>query len=371
MLVPRRWFFFRKWYFDAQADDGSFVFLYFADLWLAGTRGGQLVVCLAPAGGPPCLRAFSIPGRCVAVSEDCRQAEFGSGALTTAGTGLVRFKKDDTEISLSYVPRDPPWLPPDDGRLLTLDGRQLVWHVPVPRAAANGTVTIGSTSVSFAGLGYHDFVETDIPPWKLPLRELLWGRALGRDGALIWNRLVLASPQGPQQISRGWWRKGTAPASSTTSLVLDPGDITTHPTTGESYPATMRISCPEPPEAEVPRGPALRMPVPEGAGEPRGPAVQMPGPEGAGEPRGPAVQMPGPEGRTGDRLSVQLTDTHLTLGDHVADVTGFSSRFERWLYRKFTGNPVEYKLLSRAHGSCFSTPALAAHERVRWGRPTN
>ena len=41
---------------------------------------------------------------------------------------------------------------------------------------------------------------------------------------------------------------------------------------------------------------------------------------------------------------------------------------ERWLYRSFTGNPVEYKLLSRVVTDGPLHGALAAHERVLWGR---
>jgi hypothetical protein len=376
MLEPRRTFFFQKWYFDAQGDDGSFLFLYFADFRLAGTRSGQLVVCLLPAGGTAQLRSFSMPGRFIEVSSDCGQAEFRHGELanlnmvaltgdhpaglrqpsaglldvprstpalppSTAslsgrrlpvqstmfdcpssrsclGRGRVRFKREDVELSLTYEPRDEPWVPPNEGRLFEDRGRLLTWRVPIPSAVVTGSVAVGPLAISVSGLGYHDFVQTDIPPWRLPLRELLWGRALGQDGAVIWDRLLFAAPEGRREVSLGWWRQGTAAPRTTERLSLHLEEMTNHPSTGDAYPKAMRIGCAT----------------------------------GEGEPG----------------LSLALGDTRLMLGDCVADVALFRNRFERWLYRTFTGNPVEYKLLSRAEGSGWLDGALAAHELVRWGR---
>ena len=67
-----------------------------------------------------------------------------------------------------------------------------------------------------------------------------------------------------------------------------------------------------------------------------------------------------------DRL--RLHDTTLHLGEFVADVQRFGSGLERWLYRTFTGDPVEYKLFSRASSRGRQLDAWSAHEWIRWGR---
>jgi len=203
--------------------------------------------------------------------------------------------------------------------MLEQGGRKLVWRVPIPSAEVTGTVAIGPHTVSFCGLGYHDFVQTDIPPWQLPLRELLWGRALGKDGAVIWNRLRFKDRDGAtRDVSRGWWRAGPHHPQTSSRLPVEPASITMHSGTREAFPARLRIS----------------------------------------------LQA----GRPGPRMDLSLDETRLMLGANVADVNGFRNRLERWLYRTFAGNPVEYKLLSRVHGVDWLEGALAAHERVLWGR---
>ena len=79
-------------------------------------------------------------------------------------------------------------------------------------------------------------------------------------------------------------------------------------------------------------------------------------------------QYPSAFGLTYRETAVAVDQTRLLLGDFVADVQEFNSSLERWLYRTFTGNPVEYKLLSRVRVGAGQDDALAAHEWVRWGR---
>jgi hypothetical protein len=34
--------------------------------------------------------------------------------------------------------------------------------------------------------GYAEVLETDIPPWQLPINELRWGRAIGASSSVVW-----------------------------------------------------------------------------------------------------------------------------------------------------------------------------------------
>lgn len=38
------------------------------------------------------------------------------------------------------------------------------------------------------GVGYAEVLEMSVAPWRLPLRELYWGRAASRDTSLVWIR---------------------------------------------------------------------------------------------------------------------------------------------------------------------------------------
>ena len=38
------------------------------------------------------------------------------------------------------------------------------------------------------GVGYAEVLEMSVAPWKLPIRELYWGRATGRNTSLVWIR---------------------------------------------------------------------------------------------------------------------------------------------------------------------------------------
>jgi hypothetical protein len=357
VLFPRRLFFFDKWYFDAQCPDGTFVFLYFASLTLAGVRSGQFVISLVPATGESSLRSLSFAGRDVFLASDRSSASFrggivrsvpfsvqnpgagvgtgvtfgaavGTGVESGVGVGMgvppspqpgIDVSLCDVRVRLSYSPLDPPWLPADGGTLLRQNGKALTWQVPIPCARVEGEVGVGSASARISGLGYHDFVQTDIPPWRIPLRDLLWGRALGEGGALIWNRPLFRIGGDEVACCRGWSRVGSTSPVECGSIGFRLGGLRKHDGTGETYPDEMSLEF-----------------------------------DGMGQ--------------GGGTLGIELGRTRMFLGDNVADVTGFSNRVERWLYRTFTGNPVEYKLLSEVVSSGPFQGMLAAHERVLWGR---
>ncbi len=311
----RRPFDFEKWYFDGQTAAGDFFFLYLAPMKLLGSASAELVVALFPACGPPLRRSLNLKGAELQLAEDRCAAAFPGGELRLGPQEcLFRLDAGDIRTELRYQPLDDPWLPADDGILARRGERILRWVVPVPRARLQGVLRIGDTEFRFDGWGYSDFVRTDIPPWTLPLRELLWGRALGPETLVIWDRIGLAGREGTERIGLGLVSLGNEPPREVTAIEADFRESVEHEPTRDRYPTDM--------------------------------ALQL------GQP---ARQL-------------RLHPTRLQLGEFVADVQRFRSELERWLYRQFTGNPVEYKLLSRISAADGPLDAWAAHEWVLWGR---
>ena len=74
--------------------------------------------------------------------------------------------------------------------LSTPDG-DIIWHCYFPKAQA--TVNIGEAKVR--GLGYAEFIELTILPWKLPIHQLHWGRFLSNDHVVVWIRWIGPVPK--------------------------------------------------------------------------------------------------------------------------------------------------------------------------------
>jgi hypothetical protein len=317
-LDPRWLFAFEKWYFDGQTADGSFFFLYLAPMVLAGKRSAELVISLFPADGGAFRRSFHVAGSDLEVAPDRCSARVPAGHIRLSHDEVrVKLDLEGAAADLTYRPMDGPWSPHDDGVIVRRANRVLRWVVPLPRARLDGTIRVDEREVRFEGFGYSDFVQTDIPPWSLPLRELLWGRVLGEDALVVFNRVGVAEGNDIRRISLG-----LANLDGGEPVVLDDlgSEVLTwadHGPTDDRYPVDQVLT-----------------------------------------------------GQAGGRAlpPLLLHDTRLNLGEYVADVQRFGSGLERWLYRAFTGDPVEYKLLSRVRAGDDDLDALAAHEWIRWGR---
>ena len=85
-----------------------------------------------------------------------------------------------------------------DKNLYEDNGGVVHWDCVQPRAAAQ--LRIGDHALE--GLGYAECLTLTIPPWRLPLQSLQWGRWLSPTGGLIW--IVWTGPS-----ARSWiWRNG-------------------------------------------------------------------------------------------------------------------------------------------------------------------
>ena len=141
-----------KWYFDGICADGRAFIAYWAsvtwrslsftwqDLWVFGADG-VATHRSGTAGGPP--------------------PEGTGGAFTWKSAAL------DATI------RVEPTVPPIAERLIESEHGVIDWRVPAPAALITADFT-GSASMS--ARGYVECIAMTIPPWRLPIRELRWGR---------------------------------------------------------------------------------------------------------------------------------------------------------------------------------------------------
>lgn len=76
--------------------------------------------------------------------------------------------------------------------LLWRDGqRSLRWQVLAPAADAQVQIDGGR----LVGLGYVECLRLDLPPWQLPIDELIWGRFNAPGHSLVWIEWRHATPR--------------------------------------------------------------------------------------------------------------------------------------------------------------------------------
>lgn len=56
------------------------------------------------------------------------------------------------------------------------------WHCLMPRADA----CVEVAGEAWQGLGYVECIEMRVPPWRLPIEELRWGRWIGDQSSMVW-----------------------------------------------------------------------------------------------------------------------------------------------------------------------------------------
>jgi hypothetical protein len=322
LITPQRGFFFEKWYFDAQAEDGSFLLTYLAPITVLGVRSAELVLFYAPAGAETMRRNFRIARRELTVADNRLRASFGCGQLEfSQGQAHIEYSSGDTHLRLTYEPLDPFWCPSEGGIVATRGARSLRWVVPIPRAKVTVECTIGTQQRSWHGLGYHDFVQMNMPPWQMPVRELRWGRALGNRSGLVWNDLTCAAPrQTTTRFARalvcGDYRGNPRPTMTTELTSYQVTTWQAHERTRGTYPAAVQIDLATPHGVET----------------------------------------------------CELGSSTLFVGDKILDLHTLRGKMERALYRLIMNDPCEYKLCATARLSWLDEPVLAAHELVLFGK---
>ncbi len=152
MMLLTAMFHLSKWYLDCVTEDGRVFVAYSARLRWHALRLHYTTVL----GGSSSLKPCPAP--------ECSgdRIEWRAPEIDVEGTWLA------LEAPVSET-------------LYDADGR-VEWNCLQPR---------GSTQVHFAGerlcgLGYVERLTMTVPPWRLPIEELHWGRLLTAAGSVVW-----------------------------------------------------------------------------------------------------------------------------------------------------------------------------------------
>jgi hypothetical protein len=168
-----------KWYIDTLLEDGAVLLVYLGVLTLFGVRLARLTAELFPPHGPVVRGSATVRH----IRSDGNTLQFGPATLI--GDHL-RFQTDSLSGDLLYQPRYPPCLL--RAPFLTDGLRTLHWAVEIPDADVRGTLAWSGQTLTVAGRGYRDRVWFDFLPWRFPVRDLEWGRAIAGDHAATWVR---------------------------------------------------------------------------------------------------------------------------------------------------------------------------------------
>lgn len=200
-----------KWYIDALLPDGSVLLVYLARVRLLGLPLTRLTVELFQPGQPDLRGAAVVRG--ARGGEDALR--FGPCAIEGE---ILRFSTPGLSGELRYTPRHPPVTLLDP--FLVEGRRQLTWAVELPDADVSGRLWWPGGERAVEGRGYRDRVWFDLPPWRFPLRRLVWGRAVAGPHAATW---VEARTDTARVAAR--WEDGRVTLGEATPPALGPSRV--------------------------------------------------------------------------------------------------------------------------------------------------
>jgi len=152
----------RKWYLDCVADDGTTWIGYWGDV-----RWGSLHVSFVSS-----------------LLHDGARTE-----VTTRVRADAEPRRDEKTIAWSVPGIDFQLTPRVSGVEQELhDG--VLWRCVAPCGAAVVQLRDGT----LRGRGYAEVLELSVAPWRLPIRELRWGRAIGEQTSVVWIQWTGAKP---------------------------------------------------------------------------------------------------------------------------------------------------------------------------------
>jgi len=141
-----------KWYLDCVTEDGRVFVAYTARLRWHALRLDYTAVL----GGASSLKPCPAPER--------------------AGD-RVEWRAPEVGVEGAWLALEAPV----SETLYDADG-SVEWNCIQPR----GSAQVRSGSERLGGLGYVEKLEMTVPPWRLPIDELHWGRLLTEAGSLVW-----------------------------------------------------------------------------------------------------------------------------------------------------------------------------------------
>lgn len=149
-----------KWYLDCVAEEGGAAIVYCADMRWRGVHSRMASVLRSPREGH---------------------------AETHSSLGAYALAACAERIAIEH-PRlkvRGEWLgtmPPFQQTVYEEPGGAVTWNCAQPGARA--AVRVGDREV--AGMGYAECVTLTIPPWRLPLKQLWWGRFVSAAHSFAW-----------------------------------------------------------------------------------------------------------------------------------------------------------------------------------------
>ena len=161
-----------KWYLDVVDEAGRSAIVYWSEI----------------SWGPFAVRWEELsshePGRTPE-----HRSNVGAGPAPTRTDGAISWQSSALTADLVCV----PWSRAFETRLLERDEGALDWWCEA--AGADVTLTRGAGRI-VRGAGYAERIVLTIPPWKLPITELRWGRwgSAGSRRSLVWIDWRGASP---------------------------------------------------------------------------------------------------------------------------------------------------------------------------------
>ncbi len=151
-----------KWYLDCVAEDGRAFIGYLATLrWKSLTIHYQS--SLLHSAGEGTQTRFSLRG---------------APPPSVSGPSLT-WKSSPLRVEGTWNALEPPLRV----TILESDAGAIEWHCLQPRATAS--VRAGKAA-AIGGLGYAEHLCMTIPPWRMPLKKLHWGRFLSATHSLVW-----------------------------------------------------------------------------------------------------------------------------------------------------------------------------------------
>jgi len=187
-----------KWYIDTLMDDGAVLLVYIGRVRLLGVWFSRVTAELFLADGDVVRGGASV--RDVSGSEE----KLVFGPVRIEGENLT-FETPGLSGRLAFAGRHPALALADP--FLAEGARQLKWDIEIPDADVTGEVRWPSGGRAVAGRGYRDRVWFDLLPWRFPIRELIWGRAVAGEHAAMWVQATTRT--GP--VMDGWLDGAPAP----------------------------------------------------------------------------------------------------------------------------------------------------------------
>lgn len=160
--AKRETFELEKWYADCISDTGDAAIAYYG-----AARWNKLSVnyssLLTITGDAPARAQYSVRGS---------EAPSHDGSLVHWRSPHLHFHGTWTTVDRGYAET-----------LYSGDDGFVEWHCLQPRANA---VIDWADGKQLRGLGYVERLRMTVPPWKLPIDELLWGHFLSATDSLVW-----------------------------------------------------------------------------------------------------------------------------------------------------------------------------------------